>query len=185
MPTPADQQIINYGATANDGQGDPLRTAFIKTEDNFDSIWAAGPVGSNVTILNNTISVINTNGNLILAPNGVGQIQANATILPSISNVRDLGSATRQWNTLYAQYINATQVDVSGDLTVDGNLTVQGNIIQVGNIVTETLTIQLANAAVTANSANGAGITVGASDNIATLLYNSASNVWTTNIGHM
>ena len=183
MPTPADQQIINYGATANDGQGDPLRTAFIKTEDNFDSIWAAGPVGSNVTILNNTISVINTNGNLILAPNGVGQIQANATILPSISNVRDLGSATRQWNTLYAQYINATQVDVSGDLTVDGNLTVQGNIIQVGNIVTETLTIQLANAAVTANSANGAGITVGASDNIATLLYNSASNVWTTNIG--
>jgi hypothetical protein len=47
---------------------------------------------------------------------------------------------------------------------------VQGNIIQVGNIVTETLTIQLANAASTANAANGAGITVGANDNIATLL---------------
>ena len=50
MPTP--QQQINYGNTANDGQGDPLRTAFIKVDDNFDAIWNAGPVGSNITVLN-------------------------------------------------------------------------------------------------------------------------------------
>ena len=59
------QQIINYGATANDGTGDPLRTAFIKTDDNFDNVWLAGPVGSNITISNNTIQSNNTNGNII------------------------------------------------------------------------------------------------------------------------
>jgi hypothetical protein len=45
------------------------------------------------------------------------------------------------------------------------------------------LTIQLGNTAANAAAANGAGITVGANDNIATVLYNSTSNVWTTNIG--
>ena len=54
------QQQINYGASANDGQGDPLRTAFIKTDDNFDNVWLAGPVGSNITIGNNTRIVIIT-----------------------------------------------------------------------------------------------------------------------------
>jgi hypothetical protein len=41
----------------------------------------------------------------------------------------------------------------------------------------------LSNTASTANAANGSGVTVGASDNIATLLYNATGNVWTTNIG--
>jgi len=183
MPTGNTQQVINYGATANDGQGDPLRTAFIKTDENFDNIWLAGPAGSNVRITNNTIGVIDTNGNLILSPNGVGVIQTNNNVVPRANRTYDLGSANLQYRTVYANSATFQTVGVAGDLSVSGNLTVQGNIIQVGNIVTETLTIQLANAATTANAANGAGITVGASDNIATLLYNSASNVWTTNIG--
>ena len=183
MPTGNTQQVINYGASANDGQGDPLRTAFIKTDDNFDNIWLAGPVGSNVQITNNTIGVLNTNGNLILSPNGVGVIQTNNTVVPRSNKTYDLGSANLQYRTVYANAASFLSLGLAGDLTVGGNLTVQGNIIQVGNIVTETLTIQLANAATTANAANGSGITVGASDNIATLLYNSTSNVWTTNIG--
>jgi hypothetical protein len=32
------QQQIDYGAVVNDGTGDPLRTAFIKTDDNFDNV---------------------------------------------------------------------------------------------------------------------------------------------------
>lgn len=34
------QQVINIGASANDGTGDALRTAFSKTSDNFDEIYA-------------------------------------------------------------------------------------------------------------------------------------------------
>jgi len=33
------KQTINIGTTANDGTGDPLRTAFDKTNDNFDEIY--------------------------------------------------------------------------------------------------------------------------------------------------
>jgi Bacteriophage T4 gp9/10-like protein len=34
------QQTIDTGNVANDGSGDPLRTAFTKTNDNFDELYA-------------------------------------------------------------------------------------------------------------------------------------------------
>ena len=34
------QQIINVGTAPNDGQGDPIRTAFIKTNDNFGQLYS-------------------------------------------------------------------------------------------------------------------------------------------------
>lgn len=34
------QQIINIGSVANDGSGDPLRTAFSKTNDNFTELYS-------------------------------------------------------------------------------------------------------------------------------------------------
>ena len=178
------QYVINIGAVPNDGTGDPLRTAFNETNLNFDQVFTAGPVLSNIQIANNKILTTNTNGNLILAPNGTGVVQSNVSIVPNLANLRNLGSSTQRWATVYTQYLNVSAgTSVNGDLSVAGNLTVQGNIIQVGNIVTETLTIQLANAATTPSAANGSGITVGATDDIATILYNSTSNVWTTNIG--
>ena len=183
------QQIIDYGATANDGTGDPLRTAFIKTDENFSNIWAAGPVGSNIVIANNTIQNDSTNGNIILKPNGTGVIQANASILPSIDSVRDLGSNTRAWRRAYINIMDTQDLtvsgtlDVAGDAVIQGNLTVEGDTIQIGNITTDTLLIQLANAAANGAQANGAGVTVGANDDIATILYDSANNTWDTNIG--
>ena len=178
------QQIINTGAAANDGTGDPLRTAFTETNDNFTEIYAAGPVDSNVRITDNTILTLNTNGNLVLAPNGTGRVVANVDVVPNRANVRNLGSSTQRWSTVYTQYLNVTNgTTVDGDLTVGGNLTVTGNTVQIGNLVTDAKTLQLANTANTANAATGSGITVGASDNIATLLYNSTGNVWTMNIG--
>ena len=35
------KQTINIGLAANDGSGDPLRTAFDKANDNFDELYAA------------------------------------------------------------------------------------------------------------------------------------------------
>jgi hypothetical protein len=177
------QQQINYGASANDGQGDPLRTAFIKTDDNFDNVWLAGPVGSNITIGNNTIQSNNTNGNIVLKPNGTGIVQANASIIPNADNTRDLGSSTLAWRRAYIDELLPDSLTVSGDAVIGGNLTVEGDTIQIGNITTDTLTIQLANTAANAASANGAGITVGANDNIATFRYTSGANRWNTNIG--
>ena len=34
------KQTVNIGTNANDGTGDPLRTAFDKLNDNFDEVYA-------------------------------------------------------------------------------------------------------------------------------------------------
>lgn len=126
---PTSQQQIDYGNVPNDGQGDPLRTAFVKTDDNFDAIWNAGPVGSNITIINSTIAVQNPNGDLTLRPNGIGVIRANSAIVPNSANLRDLGTANLQWRRLYVQDLSMTDLALSGDATIAGNLTVQGDVI--------------------------------------------------------
>jgi len=34
------KQLINVGTTPNDGLGDPIRTAYIKCNDNFDELYS-------------------------------------------------------------------------------------------------------------------------------------------------
>ena len=160
------QEIINTGTTANDGTGDPLRTAFIKTDSNFDQIWAAGPVGTNVQISGNTISTVQVNQDLVLAPNGVANVRINNNTVPNANNIWYLGSVTNQWRGLYVGNVVAGNISISnglvvpGDASIGGNLTVEGDVIQIGNIVTDSKTIQLANTAATDAQANGSGITV-------------------------
>lgn len=80
------QQTINIGATANDGTGDQLRTAFDKVNDNFVEVYTelGGTSLSNIKISGNTISTDDTNGNLTLDPNGTGTIVlANAVTASS------------------------------------------------------------------------------------------------------
>jgi len=178
------QYVINIGNLPNDGTGDPLRTAFNDVNLNFNQVWATGLVNSNIQIANNTILTTNTNGNLVLNPNGVGIVIANAHVIPDQNRVRNLGSSARRWDTVYVQYVDVGgTLTVTGDVSIAGNLSVTGNIVEMGNIITDAKTIQLANTAGTANAANGSGITVGANDNIATFLFSSSANAWTTNIG--
>lgn len=126
------QNIINYGATPNDGEGDQLRTAFIKTEDNFDQLWAAGPVGSNIKITGGNIVVQNTNGNLTLSPNGTGKVITN-TILPRGNNIYNLGSADFRYRKLW---VGTDGADIIGNLVVGGTITAnQFNIQELtGNV---------------------------------------------------
>jgi hypothetical protein len=144
------QYVINIGALPNDGTGDPLRTAFNETNLNFDQVFAAGPVLSNIQIANNTILTTNTNGNLVLAPNGIGQVVSNVNIVPNLTLVRNLGSSTRRWGTVYAQYgditaflgnlsvpaviTNSISSDDSTFVTIEDGLNVDGDIEIHGNI---------------------------------------------------
>ena len=113
------QYTIDIGAVPDDGQGDPLRTAFSYVNQNFDQVFAAGPVLSNVAIANNTIRTTNSNGNLILSPNGIGKIQITNSIVPSWDNVYELGSPTLRFNTLYlgSGGLNIPSLSVSGNVT--------------------------------------------------------------------
>ena len=108
------QQIIDIGAAANDGTGEPLRDAFNAVNENFTEIYTAGPVGSNVVISGNTITVTGTNNNLVLRANGIGNIQANSSIMPSIDAVYDIGAPAQRVDTVYAQYFVGNGSGITG-----------------------------------------------------------------------
>jgi len=128
----AQQQIIDYGNVPNDGTGDSLRDAFIKTDDNFSAIWAAGPVGSNIKIEDNTISALNTNGNIILKPNGIGVIQVNNSVLPRINGVYSLGSESLRFRQGYFR-----DLDINGELTGNFSLSNVQNISVAGTVTAQ------------------------------------------------
>jgi hypothetical protein len=76
-------QNINIGSAANDGTGDPLRTAFDKINDNFTEIYdtLGGPSASTLSDLyfqNSTITNRTTNGDITIDPNGTGKFIVNA-----------------------------------------------------------------------------------------------------------
>ena len=69
-------QNINIGSAANDGTGDPLRTAYDKINDNFVELYGVTGAGSgnNIAISGNSIISENSNGDVILDPNGTGKV---------------------------------------------------------------------------------------------------------------
>jgi hypothetical protein len=171
------QQIIDIGANANDGTGEPLRNAFEAVNSNFTEIYTAGPVGSNIQIANNTITTTTTNTNIVLKPNGIGVIQANASILPNISNVHDIGSNSLRFDTIYAGYFVGNgslltgisggsgngQAIVNGTSnvsigTANGNVTI--GISGTGNVVTVSQTSLFVNGLIATPRTLSANITV-------------------------
>jgi hypothetical protein len=118
--------------------GESLNEAFNKINLNFDQLFAAGPVLSNIRIDQNTIRTLNTNGNLVLAPNGIGRIVANVDLLPNTSNVRNLGGINNRWGIVYAQSLDLTGNISFSNLAISGSITanvVNANVASVtGNV---------------------------------------------------
>jgi hypothetical protein len=132
------QYIIDTGAAPDDGQGDPLRTAFTYTNQNFDQIFAAGPVLSNIQIGNNTITTTVLNSNLILSPSGIGRVQFNNTLFPRLGDVYDIGTPSLRFNSIY---LGTGGIDTTGGITTTGNVTANyfiGNGSQLTGIVATT-----------------------------------------------
>jgi hypothetical protein len=93
------RQIINIGTSPNKGDGDPLRSAFDKINDNFAELYA----GNNVD------------------PNNTG-----TNLIPDTDGTRDLGSSTKRWADAYIKdfiYLNGAriEVDANGVLLVNGS----------------------------------------------------------------
>jgi hypothetical protein len=132
------QYIIDIGAVPDDGQGDPLRKAFDYTNQNFNQIFAAGPVLSNIQIGNTTITTTILNSNLILSPSGIGRIQLNNTLFPRLDNVYDIGTPTLRFNSIY---LGTGGINSQGGITTTGNITAGyfiGNGSQLTGIVATT-----------------------------------------------
>ena len=75
------KQIINIGASANDGTGDPLRNAFDKANDNFTEVYLA--LGN----ANNPIDLFDNNGALDLLgkPNKVSFLYDTKALVDAVS----------------------------------------------------------------------------------------------------
>ena len=99
------RQIINVGITADDGSGDYLRDALIKTNTNFESLWQVGAVDSNLDISGSTIAGTVTNEDIILDPSGTGKIVVKSSIEPDTTATYSLGSATKEFTNVYSDLL--------------------------------------------------------------------------------
>ena len=189
------QQIIDIGAEANDGTGEPLRSAFNAVNENFTEVYAAGPVGSNVTITGNTITVSGINNNLVLAANGIGNVQSNSTIMPSTDAVYDLGAANMRFGDIHGTYIYGNGAFLtgiagggSGNAITSGATSVSIPVIN-GNVAVtidgrgNVLVVQRQNVVVAANIVPSANVTysLGTAANAWQDLYLSNSTIYLGN----
>jgi hypothetical protein len=108
------RQNINIGSTANDGTGDPLRTAFDKINDNFVELYGAdndlNTLDANLNVNNFSITTGVTNGNITVSPNGTGNINLGALKFNGTSISSD----------------DSTIVNINEALRVEGALTATG-----------------------------------------------------------
>lgn len=115
------QQIINVGTNANYGDGEPLRSAFIKVNANFTEVYAEILEGrdSNVVGSDSTILVDAENNKINLD----GTVKGD--IVPDTNVAYDIGSATKRFKDLYLSgntiNLGGTAISVeSGELKLGG-----------------------------------------------------------------
>ena len=101
------RQTVNIGTSANKGNGDPLRTAFTKINNNFNELYAG-----------NFASPTSLESSLISAQDGV----------------HDLGSGANQWGDLHVKdfiYLGGKKISMSAG----GALLVNNGVVQVTDLV--------------------------------------------------
>ena len=106
------RQTINIGTNANDGTGDPLRTAFDKINDNFLELYGAdgdaNTLQGNLDINGFNIISATSNQNIRIIPNGTGTVE-----LEKSTNITGALAVS-------------TTAAITGNTTVGGTLGVTG-----------------------------------------------------------
>ena len=129
------KQTVNLGSSANDGTGDPLRTAFDKINDNFDELYlySTAATGNNITITGNTIASDDTNGNIILDPNGTGDIvvatAAELQLTDHTDNAVVFSDASGNLTMAAGFTFDGTNVATTGSISVNSRLKLEDNRI--------------------------------------------------------
>ena len=132
------QQIINVGTAPNDGLGDPLRTAFTKTNDNFSQLFAtAGITGIANGTSNVRIPLVNGNVNIssagtpnVLIVTGTGVYSTgtlNSTGLATLSNLSVTGAVVSTGTIQSLADVTAVNITASGNLSAN-NAVITSNI---------------------------------------------------------
>jgi len=116
------QQIINVGEAPNDGGSDPLRTAFIKSNDNFSELYSIGGI----------TGIANGTSNISIP-------LANGSILMSVSNVSNIATLTSSGLQIVGNS-SVTGTAAAGNITVGGTVVANGTIQSLGAVTAVTVT---------------------------------------------
>ena len=116
------QQSINIGSSANDGTGDPLRTAFDKINDNFNELYGSTAeandliedstpqLGGDLDVNGRRITSARSNEDIILLPSGTGGVVASAIRIAGTTISSD----------------DSSIININEGLVVDGTASVSG-----------------------------------------------------------
>src|SRR6056300_1346226 len=108
------RQTINIGSSANDGTGDPLRTAFDKINDNFVELYGSdndiNTLDANLDVNNFTITTGVTNGDVTIDPQGTGNV--------------NIGALKFSGTTISSS--DSTQITIAENIQTTGTLNVTG-----------------------------------------------------------
>ena len=108
------QEIINIGTQPNDGEGDPLRTAFAKINNNFTQLFSTGFFTSNAYSTGDTAEQVIFTTPVETFTQGIIQINSNDTSSTDTENIK----------------LNVSVVNVGSDLTWVGHSTLFfGNVL--------------------------------------------------------
>ena len=108
------RQAINIGSSANDGTGDPLRTAFDKINDNFVELYGTDDdsktLAANLDINGHNIISTRSNEDIRILPAGTGGVIASAVRIAGTTISSD----------------DSSIININEGLVVDGTLNVSG-----------------------------------------------------------
>ena len=108
------RQNINIGSSANDGTGDPLRTAFDKINDNFVELYGSdndiNTLDANLDTRTFEITTTVTNGDVTINPQGTGSVNIGAL----------------KFNGTTISSDDSTVVNINEGLVVDGTASISG-----------------------------------------------------------
>ena len=108
------QEIINIGTQPNDGEGDPLRTAFAKINNNFTQLFSTGFFTSNAYSTGDTAEQVIFTTPVETFTQGIIQINSNDTSSTDTENIT----------------LNVSVVNDGSDLTWVGHSTLFfGNVL--------------------------------------------------------
>lgn len=101
------------------------------------SSFPSGVTLGNISIVDKTISVSSTNGNLTLSANGTGSVNTGKVYASSVTVTGAISSQSTAASTSYTTgaLTVAGGVGIGGNLNVQGNTTIGGNLTVLGNVV--------------------------------------------------
>ena len=149
------QQTINIGSSANDGTGDPLRTAFDKINDNFDELYGSSAeandlledtspqLGGNLDINGFNIDSSRSNEDIVITPNGTGGIVASALRIAGTTLSSD----------------DSSLITVAEGLQINGATNIDGAVTATSTVAVTGATTLSSTLAVTGTSTFSDGVT--------------------------